>query len=115
MVTLRGDILTSWVQDAACRGSEPSVHQDDWFGVVENAPISRAEVARSKSLCANFCPVRRECLKAALSGGEEWGTWGGFTAPERVRALATLKTLKAVMAAYDDGTLSQLVVRRGER
>jgi hypothetical protein len=32
-----------------------------------------------------------------------------------VRALATLKTLKAVMAAYDDGTLSQLVVRRGER
>lgn len=77
--------------------------------------MSRAEVARSKSLCADFCPVRRECLKAALSGGEEWGVWGGYTAPERERALLTYPSVKAIMAAFDRGTLSEQVVRRGER
>jgi WhiB family redox-sensing transcriptional regulator len=29
------------------------------------------------------CPVRRECATHALSVGEEYGVWGGFSETER--------------------------------
>jgi WhiB family redox-sensing transcriptional regulator len=112
MVTLRGDILTNWVKDAACRSVVVGPDQDDFFGIAENAPMSRAEVANSKSICRDFCPVQRECLKAALSAVEEWGVWGGYTAPERQRALRTYHNVKGVMLAFDSGILEAMVVRR---
>jgi WhiB family transcriptional regulator, redox-sensing transcriptional regulator len=31
---------------------------------------------RAKTLCA-ACPVRRQCLTAALERAEPWGVWGG--------------------------------------
>lgn len=34
------------------------------------------EIAYAKSLCAG-CPVKRECLKGALSRQEPCGVWGG--------------------------------------
>jgi WhiB family transcriptional regulator, redox-sensing transcriptional regulator len=43
---------------------------DMWFA--EN-PV---ELERAKALCAD-CPIRRECLAAALERGEPWGVWGG--------------------------------------
>jgi WhiB family transcriptional regulator, redox-sensing transcriptional regulator len=43
---------------------------DMWFA--EN-PV---ELERAKALCAD-CPIRRECLDAALERGEPWGVWGG--------------------------------------
>jgi hypothetical protein len=73
--------------------------------------MSKAEVSSSKFLCRRICPVQRECLKAALSGGEAWGVWGGYTAAERERAVNALVTTRAVMAAYDAGTLDAMVVR----
>ena len=36
-------------------------------------------------LCAG-CPVRRPCLRYALSTGQEFGIWGGYDESER-RAL----------------------------
>jgi hypothetical protein len=73
--------------------------------------MSREEVRAAKSVCS-ACPVRRECLKAALSGEEEWGVWGGFTAPERHRAVTLFGSRAAVMAAYDTGALGRAVVVR---
>jgi WhiB family redox-sensing transcriptional regulator len=35
-----------------------------------------ADVERAKQLCAE-CPIREECLAAALERGEPWGVWGG--------------------------------------
>lgn len=35
-----------------------------------------ADLERAKKLCA-ACPVRRQCLAAALERGEPWGVWGG--------------------------------------
>jgi WhiB family redox-sensing transcriptional regulator len=48
-------------------------HVDDpdlWFA---DAP---ADLERAKTLCAG-CPVRRQCLAAALERAEPWGVWGG--------------------------------------
>lgn len=35
-----------------------------------------ADLERAKALCAG-CPIRRECLAAALQRAEPWGVWGG--------------------------------------
>jgi WhiB family transcriptional regulator, redox-sensing transcriptional regulator len=34
------------------------------------------DLERAKTLCEN-CPVRRQCLAAALQRAEPWGVWGG--------------------------------------
>jgi WhiB family redox-sensing transcriptional regulator len=36
----------------------------------------------AKKVCAR-CPVRKQCLDAALSNGECFGIWGGYTERER--------------------------------
>lgn len=35
-----------------------------------------ADLERAKTLCTS-CPVRRQCLAAALERAEPWGVWGG--------------------------------------
>lgn len=35
-----------------------------------------ADLERAKALCAG-CPIRRQCLAAALDRAEPWGVWGG--------------------------------------
>ncbi|QUR66688.1 WhiB family transcriptional regulator [Mycobacterium spongiae] len=49
-----------------CRVGDP----DLWFA---DTP---ADLERAKTLCAS-CPVRRQCLAAALERAEPWGVWGG--------------------------------------
>jgi len=34
------------------------------------------DLERAKTLCAS-CPIRRQCLTAALERAEPWGVWGG--------------------------------------
>ncbi len=43
---------------------------DLWFA---QNPV---DLERAKALCAD-CPIRLECLDAALSRQEPWGVWGG--------------------------------------
>ena len=49
-----------------CHDGDP----DLWFA---DTP---AGLERAKALCA-ACPVRRQCLVAALERAEPWGVWGG--------------------------------------
>jgi WhiB family transcriptional regulator, redox-sensing transcriptional regulator len=49
-----------------CHAGEP----DLWFAEIP------ADLERAKTLCAT-CPVRRQCLAAALERAEPWGVWGG--------------------------------------
>ena len=46
--------------------------------------------AEARRLCGR-CPVRAECLEAALSNDEEFGVWGGVSAEER-RQLRKLRS-----------------------
>ena len=49
-----------------CHVGEP----DLWFAE------EPADLERAKSLCGS-CPIRRQCLAAALERAEPWGVWGG--------------------------------------
>jgi WhiB family redox-sensing transcriptional regulator len=49
-----------------CRAGDP----DLWFA---ESPV---DLERAKALCED-CPLRLECLTAALEREEPWGVWGG--------------------------------------
>jgi WhiB family transcriptional regulator, redox-sensing transcriptional regulator len=49
-----------------CHAEDP----DLWFA--ENP----ADLERAKALCGR-CPIRAQCLTAALEREEPWGVWGG--------------------------------------
>ncbi|CAN5453298.1 transcriptional regulator WhiB7 [soil metagenome] len=49
-----------------CHVGEP----DLWFAETPT------DLERAKELCAD-CPIRRQCLAAALEREEPWGVWGG--------------------------------------
>lgn len=64
----------TWRADAAC--ARPEHRGLDWFP-------GRGEPTRHlKAVCAT-CPVRAECLDAALDAGEHHGIWGGLSERER--------------------------------
>ncbi|WP_370617117.1 WhiB family transcriptional regulator [Mumia sp. Pv 4-285] len=52
--------------DVPCRVLGP----DLWFAE------QSGDVERAKALCLE-CPIRAECLAAALDRQEPWGVWGG--------------------------------------
>ena len=49
-----------------CHAGDP----DLWFAETP------ADLERAKALCS-ACPIRRECLAAAVERAEPWGVWGG--------------------------------------
>ncbi|MGF2947503.1 WhiB family transcriptional regulator [Mycobacterium sp. Lab-001] len=53
-------------QSLPCHAGDP----DLWFAETP------ADLERAKMLCRS-CPLRRECLAAALERAEPWGVWGG--------------------------------------
>ena len=75
----------TWTDDATCRGMDtelffpPESHSD-------GRPRKR-ETPKSygvaRQICREECPVRAECLEAALEREEPYGMWGGLTRPER--------------------------------
>ncbi len=78
-----------WRLHARCRGSDPGrfyLKQGDFQGVRE-----------AKAVCAS-CPVRTDCLLAALASAEEYGLWGGAGEPVR----RVLRTLPRTHAGYDE-------------
>lgn len=81
--------VRSWQQEGACRGMDPA----HFF------PERGMSTAEAKQVCAD-CPVRPQCLAAALEGGERFGIWGGCSERERRtlrRHLARGATMRAVV------------------
>ena len=62
--------LSTWrervLAELPCHVGDP----DLWFA------DNPADLERAKELCAD-CPIRRQCLDAALEREEPWGVWGG--------------------------------------
>jgi WhiB family transcriptional regulator, redox-sensing transcriptional regulator len=54
-------------------------HPDDDLGRISR----RLREAAAKRVCAE-CPVRAECATHALTVGEEYGVWGGYTEKDRL-------------------------------
>jgi WhiB family redox-sensing transcriptional regulator len=72
--------LLEWGDAAACRGSEGSLFFSP--DVTERKEERHEREYLAKRLCAN-CPVRVECLEAALERHESYGIWGGLNELER--------------------------------
>lgn len=68
---LHAYVHTPWMADASCQ-NKPTRW---WYST------DRRDQDRAKSYC-NPCPVRTECLDAAM-GRDEYGIWGGMTLEER--------------------------------
>lgn len=72
------DYVPKWTEDAACVSSDPEL----WFpkkGANGNA------LKAARTIC-DSCPVRDQCLEAALANPEDYyyGVRGGLTAKERM-------------------------------
>lgn len=74
-----------WWEDASCR-----TENAEMFFPPMRAPRheKRAAERRAKKLCFG-CPVRAECLEAAVQADERHGIWGGLTSRERRRMFGT--------------------------
>lgn len=60
-----------WHLGAVCTQTDPEVF------------YARGQHLMAKRVCGQ-CPVMQECRTAALANEEEFGTWGGLSAPERL-------------------------------
>ncbi len=90
------DAVWAWTARAACRGMDP-----DTFFPGRGAPTREA-----KAVCAR-CPVKADCLKAALEERERFGIWGGFSERERRRLR------RRVNAGADLEAVVEETLRRG--
>jgi WhiB family redox-sensing transcriptional regulator len=75
---------TTWRVGALCRGDD-AVH---FFAPshLERKEERSLRESRAKALCAR-CPVREQCLEAALGSHEPHGIWGGLNELQRSRLL----------------------------
>src|SRR5258706_228891 len=72
--------IWEWQMFGRCRDRSGAhfFHPDDDLGRISR----RLREAAAKRLC-HGCPVRQQCATHALSVGEEYGVWGGFSETER--------------------------------
>ena len=74
-----GEDRPAWQDSALCAQSDP----DAWYPSAEtDEQKTGVGPAKVKALC-DICPVRAECLAAALENDEQHGIWGGTTPQER--------------------------------
>ncbi len=71
-----GPIRSGWQEHAACGREDPAL----FF------PETKRAEKQAKAICS-ACPVRTDCLNAALARGEQDGIWGGLGFTDRQRAL----------------------------
>ena len=69
-----------WVASAACGPDNAEL----FFPTDTRRPNYWDE---ARTICWRDCPVRTQCLTAALERREEDGMWGGLTPEERQRVL----------------------------
>lgn len=81
----------SWRQQGICSQTDPDI----WFPGAGQTTQARLAI----ELCQQ-CPVRIECLEAALtSEDEERGIWGGTTTKQRKQIRETLTRRRELIAS----------------
>lgn len=66
-----------WQHQAACLDEDPEL-----FFPIGTGDPARHQAEQAKEVCSR-CPVRVQCLQAALVSRPEQGVWGGLTEQER--------------------------------
>ena len=69
--------MSDWRDRAACRGEDPEL-----FFPIGAGDAALSQVEQARGVCQR-CPVIEECLRFAISTGQDAGVWGGLTAEER--------------------------------
>lgn len=82
--TLLGDEDLSWHDRAACRpdGRPADMTPAEWTGMF--FPNRGQATAPARAYCLR-CPVRTDCLDAALANAEKHGIWGATSEGQRRR------------------------------
>jgi WhiB family redox-sensing transcriptional regulator len=112
--------MAMWMDAAECRGEDtelffPAGHRGEYT----------LQIKKAKAVCGR-CPVRGECLQAALGRREKHGIWGGLTDDERARlrrndrrrvrpTLVEPKPTKECRRCLLPQTLGQFYVRSGRK
>jgi WhiB family transcriptional regulator, redox-sensing transcriptional regulator len=93
VTTVEGGVVEDdWRMKAACQPFDSELFFPDRSAYRNN------EIAQAKSVCRG-CPVREDCLKAALDGREKVGIWGGLTPEERAKLQRRNRRARASAAA----------------
>lgn len=114
-----------WHTLSACAGADQQI----FYGRDGSTlPMTRRQISAAREIC-HGCPVQRDCLAEAIEDDErEFGIWGGYTAPERDRAIALhdppprgveptdwvpsgRRAVSGVLISFDTGTLAAKVIR----
>lgn len=82
---------SDWRHFSACRDEDA----DLFFPVGTSGP-ALIQAEQAKAICRR-CPVTDDCLRWALSSGEDSGVWGGMSEDERraVKRRGGLRVLRA--------------------
>lgn len=96
-------VRADWITDAACHGYPTGWWFSDDLG----------DQARARIVC-HRCPVRDECLEAALCR-DEYGMWGGYTQRERVKMLGQRPVTKQLVCAQCKTQFEREARLRGHR
>lgn len=75
--TDRAQHRAQWRSLSACRDVDPEM-----FFPAPRSLTMFVQLARAKAICGS-CPVTEECLRYALSTGQNHGVWGGTSEEER--------------------------------
>jgi len=74
----------TWIRDAACRGSGPTVARLFYAPDEETPEQERERVRQAVAICRG-CRARAECLRWALQVNDLHGIYGGTTPAHRRR------------------------------
>ncbi len=82
-----------WQDEAACKGMDAEIFYPNTDG--KDADEQATDALEAKLVCF-ACPVRTECLAAAMSSSppEAHGVWGGLTEAERRRIIRKQRTIR---------------------
>lgn len=90
---------------------------DLWFGYADDdasdgaakARVYEQSATRARTLCLRRCPLaqQRQCARAAVEGGEEYGVWAGVKLPGgQYRKRHELARAHAVLRQIADGSIN---------
>lgn len=94
-----------WRDDATCRTVDPEL----FFPSGHGSEVTAME-EQAKQICSG-CPVREECLDAALEAGDYTGVWGGLSEKERRGLIRNGPT--AFLRCLEDQEYIEAQVNRG--